>query len=117
MEAAGRSRPSLASAAFVHPCTSESNPIAAGWLGFKLIRELLQLSVLRRNASLACYAGNSPAAIQQISGPPTGDQKLVEAAGIEPASASPTSQALHAYSAFNLTLGYPADGEDLKPVR
>jgi len=43
--------------------------------------------------------------------------QVVEAAGIEPASASPTSQDLHAYSAFNLALGYPAEKEDLKPVR
>ena len=37
---------------------------------------------------------------------------LVEAAGIEPASASPPLRGLHAYSAFDLVTGYPADGEN-----
>ena len=35
---------------------------------------------------------------------------LVEAAGIEPASASSPLYALHAYSVINLTNGNPTDG-------
>jgi len=42
---------------------------------------------------------------------------LVEAAGIEPASASPPLRGLHAYSVFNLVAGYPTGREDLKPVQ
>src|SRR5690606_25923399 len=42
---------------------------------------------------------------------------LVEAAGIEPASASPTFRALHAYSVFVLAAGYPTDREDPQPAR
>ena len=45
------------------------------------------------------------------------DVNVVEAAGIEPASASPTPCALHAYSVFILTLSYPTDGENTEPVR
>ena len=41
---------------------------------------------------------------------------MVEAAGIEPASASPLPQGLHAYTAFDLTLSYPAGGENSEPV-
>ena len=42
---------------------------------------------------------------------------MVEAAGIEPASASDPSRALHAYSTFVLTLSRLADEEGSKPVR
>ena len=42
---------------------------------------------------------------------------MVEAAGIEPASASDPSGALHAYSAVVLTLGYLTDEENPRPVR
>ena len=42
---------------------------------------------------------------------------LVEAAGIEPASASPPLRGLHAYSVFNLIAGYPTGREDLKPAQ
>ncbi len=43
--------------------------------------------------------------------------RLVETAGIEPASASPLPLALHAYSDFNLTTCYPPDGEDMQLAR
>ena len=36
----------------------------------------------------------------------------MEAAGIEPASASDSLSALHAYPSLNLTAGYPDGGED-----
>jgi len=42
---------------------------------------------------------------------------LVEVVGIEPTSASPTLRALHAYSVFNLTAGYPTGRENLQPVQ
>ena len=42
---------------------------------------------------------------------------LVEAAGIEPASASPPLRGLHAYSVFNLITGYPTGREDRQPVQ
>ena len=42
---------------------------------------------------------------------------LVEAAGIEPASASPPLRGLHAYSVFDLIAGYPTGREGLKPVQ
>ena len=42
---------------------------------------------------------------------------MVEAAGIEPASASDPPGALHAYSAVVLTLGHLANEENPKPVR
>ncbi len=46
--------------------------------------------------------------------PPNGSLfLLVEAAGIEPASASPPLRALHAYSVFNLITGYPTGRENL----
>ena len=38
---------------------------------------------------------------------------LVEAAGIEPASASPPLRGLHAYSVINLITGYPTGRENL----
>jgi len=41
---------------------------------------------------------------------------LVEAAGIEPASASPPPKDLHAYSVFNLTVRYPTGRENEQPV-
>jgi hypothetical protein len=41
---------------------------------------------------------------------------MVEAAGIEPASASLRQQGLHAYSAIDLILSYPAVREDLRPA-
>ena len=41
----------------------------------------------------------------------------MEAAGIEPASASPPLRGLHAYSVFNLIAGYPTGREDLKPAQ
>jgi len=37
---------------------------------------------------------------------------LVEVVGIEPTSASPLPQDLHAYSVFNLTMGYPTGREN-----
>ena len=37
---------------------------------------------------------------------------MVEAAGIEPASASPLLKDLHAYSAFYLTGSYPTDRDN-----
>ena len=37
----------------------------------------------------------------------------MEAAGIEPASASPPLRGLHAYTVFNLITGYPTGREDL----
>jgi len=40
------------------------------------------------------------------------DACLVEAAGIEPASASPLPSDLHAYSAFYLTGSYPTDRDN-----
>ena len=42
---------------------------------------------------------------------------LVEAAGIEPASASPLPSDLHAYPAIYLTGSYPASREDRQPVQ
>jgi len=42
---------------------------------------------------------------------------LVEVARIELASASPTLRDLHAYSVFNLTVGYPTGRENLQPVQ
>ena len=42
---------------------------------------------------------------------------LVEAAGIEPASASPLPWDLHAYSAFCLTGSYPTDRDNRQPVQ
>jgi hypothetical protein len=41
---------------------------------------------------------------------------MVEAAGIEPASASFRQQGLHAYSAIGLILSYPAVRENLRPA-
>ena len=43
--------------------------------------------------------------------------RLVEVVGIEPTSASPTLRALHAYSVFNLTVGYPTGRENSQPVQ
>ena len=37
---------------------------------------------------------------------------LVEVVGIEPTSASPLPQDLHAYSVFNLAMGYPTGREN-----
>jgi hypothetical protein len=37
---------------------------------------------------------------------------MVEAAGIEPASASPLPKGLHAYTVFNLATGYPTGREN-----
>ena len=42
---------------------------------------------------------------------------LVEVARIELASASPTLRDLHAYSVFNLAVGYPTGRENLQPVQ
>ena len=42
---------------------------------------------------------------------------MVEVVGIEPTSASPTLQDLHAYSVFNLAVGYPTGRENLQPVQ
>ncbi len=42
---------------------------------------------------------------------------MVEMAGLEPASASPTLRGLHAYSVFNLIAGYPTGREDLQPAQ
>ena len=42
--------------------------------------------------------------------------KMVEAAGIEPASASPPPRGLHAYTVFNLAAGYPTGMENQQPV-
>ena len=42
--------------------------------------------------------------------------ELVEAAGIEPASASDPLQALHVYSVFNLAESYPTGRENSQPV-
>jgi len=42
---------------------------------------------------------------------------LVEAAGIEPASASTPPRDLHAYFVFNLTCGYPTNEENHKPAQ
>ena len=42
---------------------------------------------------------------------------LVEVVGIEPTSASPTLRALHAYSVFNLAVGYPTGRENSQPVQ
>ncbi len=42
---------------------------------------------------------------------------MVEAAGIEPASASDPLQALHVYSVFNLTESYPTGRENSQPVQ
>jgi len=42
---------------------------------------------------------------------------MVEAAGIEPASASPPLRGLHAYSVFNLIAGYPTGRENQQPVQ
>ena len=50
-------------------------------------------------------------------GPQRGPSCLVEAAGIEPASASPPLRGLHAYSVFNLIAGYPTGRENLKPAQ
>ncbi len=46
-----------------------------------------------------------------------GKTELVEVVGIEPTSASPTLRALHAYSVFNLTAGYPTGRENSQPVQ
>jgi len=43
--------------------------------------------------------------------------ELVEVVGIEPTSASPTLRALHAYSVFNLAVGYPTGRENSQPVQ
>jgi len=40
----------------------------------------------------------------------------VEAAGIEPASASPLPRGLHAYTVFNLAVSYPTGRENRQPV-
>ena len=45
------------------------------------------------------------------------DVNVVEAAGIEPASASPPLRGLHAYSVFSLAAGYPTGRENLQPVQ
>jgi len=37
---------------------------------------------------------------------------LVEAGGVEPPSVSPLPSALHAYTVFNLTVGYPTGREN-----
>ncbi|MFT4564523.1 MAG: hypothetical protein ACI9BW_004290 [Gammaproteobacteria bacterium] len=42
---------------------------------------------------------------------------LVEVVGIEPTSARPTLRDLHAYSVFNLTVGYPTGRENSQPVQ
>jgi len=42
---------------------------------------------------------------------------MVEVVGIEPTSASPTLRALHAYSVFNLAVGYPTGRENSQPVQ
>ena len=42
---------------------------------------------------------------------------VVEVVGIEPTSASPLRQGLHAYSVFNLTTSYPTGREDLQPAQ
>jgi len=42
---------------------------------------------------------------------------LVEVVGIEPTSASPTLRDLHAYTVFNLTVGYPTGRENSQPAQ
>ena len=42
---------------------------------------------------------------------------MVEAAGIELASASPPLRGLHAYSVFDLIAGYPTGRENQQPVQ
>ena len=42
---------------------------------------------------------------------------MVEAAGIEPASASPPLRGLHAYPDIDLTPDYPPGREDPKPAQ
>ncbi len=49
--------------------------------------------------------------------PEGGIVALVEVVGIEPTSASPTLRDLHAYSVFNLTVGYPTGRENLQPAQ
>jgi len=63
-----------------------------------------------------CYAG-IPGAKNDRASPEGRPRQLVEAAGIEPASASPPLRALHAYSVFDLIAGYPTGREDLKPAQ
>ena len=42
---------------------------------------------------------------------------MVEAAGIEPASANPLPSGLHAYSVINLTACYPTGRENRQPAQ
>ena len=83
--AAGRSRPSLAFATPAHPCAMESHASQFTPLTTHTIKNPEPLA-------RGCL--------------------LVEAAGIEPASASDSLSALHAYPSLNLTDGYPDGGED-----
>ena len=58
-----------------------------------------------------CAAANDETSRREVS------NRLVEAAGIEPASASPPLRALHAYPAIDLTPDYPTGREDPEPVQ
>ncbi len=79
-----------------------------------------------RTSKTGCAAFCEPATLVRLApsaqmkrGCPRGQPHfmLVEVARIELASASPTLRGLHAYTVFNLTMGYPTGRENSQPAQ